>query len=251
MRKKAAVIFGTALVAAGLLCACSKGSSSSSTSSTVNSSTSGNDDSEGIVDEVLKTVGRTVLAQSADFHEDIVGTVGDHIYYSSNLFDSRKYSADEKKAMLEYLEAVDATLSEDLYVTGYTDGGSTGDQRFYARQYINGAVVSDVYYATEWDNPSPNIVLASDAQPVADLDTSNVISPEVLFPIVKEEAEKNSDKLNDYNNKGVYGFYLLSYESTGDRLVYDFTVNDYSHVKFDAVTGDLVSEDFWNGAIED
>jgi hypothetical protein len=250
MKKRAIVIFGTALVAAGLLCACSKGSSSSSTSSTVNSSNSGND-SEGVVDEVLKTVGRTALAQSADFHEDIVGTVGDHIYYSSNLFDSRKYSSDEKKAMLEYLETVDASLTEDLYVTGYSDGGSTGDQRFYARQYINGAVVSDVYYATDWDKTSPNIVLASDAQPVADLDTSNVISPEVLFPIVKEEAEKNSDKLNDYNNKGVYGFYLLSYESAGNRLVYDFTVNEFSHVKFDAVTGDLVSEDFWNGAIAD
>ena len=250
MRKKAAVIFGTMVVAAGLLCACSKGSSSSSTSSTVNSSTSGID-SEGVVDEVLKTVGRTALAQSADFHEDIVGTVGDHIYYSSNLFDSRKYSAEEKESMLEYLEAVDATLSEDLYITGYSSGFDIGDQRFYARQYINGAVVSDVYYATEWDNPSPNIVLASDAQPVADLDTSNVISPEVLFPIVKEEAEKNSDKLNDYNNKGVYGFYLLSYESAGDRLVYDFTVNEFSHVKFDAVTGNLVSEDFWDGTIED
>ena len=250
MKKRAAVIFGTALVAAGLLCACGKGSGSSSTGSAVNSSNSGND-SESIVDEVLKGIGRTALAQSADFHEDIVGTVGDHIYYSGNLFEGRGYSSDEKKAMLEYLETVDASLTEDLYVTGYSDGGSTGDQRFYARQYINGAVVSDVYYATDWDKTSPNIVLASDAQPVADLDTSNVISPEVLFPIVKEEAEKNSDKLNDYNNKGVYGFYLLSYESAGDRLVYDFTVNEFSHVKFDAVTGDLVDEEFWNGAIAD
>lgn len=252
MRKRTAFLFGTAVMAAVLLCGCNKGSDGSAAG--VDSSVP-NGESEGIADELFKEIGRATLAQSADFHEDIAGTVGDHIYYSSNLFEGRGYSSAEEKEMLKYLEEVDATLDEDLYITGHTTWSETGEHKFYARQYINGAVAANVFYVTDWDKPSPNIVYAADSSPsspLSDLDTSKAISPEVLFATVKEEAEKNSDKLGGYySDKGVYGTYLLSYDPTMGGLVYDFRVNEYSQVVFNAKTGELVYENFWDGAIDD
>jgi hypothetical protein len=34
-------------------------------------------------------------------------------------------------------------------------------------------------------------------------------------------------------------------------LVYDFTVNETSHVYFDALSGDVIDVQFWNGEIYD
>ncbi|MBR6851544.1 MAG: hypothetical protein IKM88_15065, partial [Lachnospiraceae bacterium] len=57
--------------------------------------------------------------------------------------------------------------------------------------------------------------------------------------------------LYDYSEKGLYGSYLLTYDNRKDMLVYDFTVNETSHVYFDALSGSLIDDEFWDGAIED
>ena len=57
--------------------------------------------------------------------------------------------------------------------------------------------------------------------------------------------------LNEYWNKGIYGQYLLCYDEDKDVIYYAFTINDYSYIYFDAKTGEIIEEYYWNGDIED
>ena len=230
MKKKTAAIAGIIALSAALMGGCGS-------SATV----------DDAVDYIVEKVN---VVKDDTFREDIAGSVGDHIIYSYNLFENRGHSDQEKKDMLEYLEKVDKKLNEDIFVTGFTIMSFDGSYRFYARQCGNGAVVKDIYYATDIDDPSPNIVIV-DGAPVKVPDTTGLIPAEELFDKVKSRAEVNSSDLCDYHSKGIYGDYLLCYDMKNDLLVYDFTVNDYSHVILDAKTGDLVEEDYFNGDIPD
>ena len=202
-----------------------------------------------LIGDALEPVS-TALGLGPAFREDIDGSVGDHIIYSYNLFEGRNYTEKEKRDMLDYLEKVDAGLSEDLYVVGFTKMSIDGSYRFYARQICNGAVVSDVTYITDIDDPQPNIKLL-DGTPLSTLDTSGVMDPKELIDDVEALANAHSSELCDYTSKGVYGDYILSYDERLGQLVYDFRVNEYSEVKLDAKTGSVVEEYYFNGDIPD
>lgn len=207
--------------------------------------------SRQVVDDTVDYVSEKINSVSGDiFREDIAGSVGDHIVYSYNLFENRNYTDSQKESMLAYLEQVDAMLTEDIYVTGFTEMSIDGSYRFYARQYGNGAVVPDVYYWTDVDDPDPNMVVA-EGSPVTVPDTSGLIPAKELYQKVKALAEANSSQLYDYGSKGIYGEYLLTYDISRDLLVYDFEVNEYSNVILNAKTGELVEERYDNGVIED
>ena len=207
--------------------------------------------SQPVVEDTVDYVSEKINKISGDiFREDIAGSVGDHIVYSYNLFENRNYSDKQRKDMLAYLEQVDSTLTEDIYITGFTEMSVDGSYKFYARQCGNGAVVSDVYYWTDVDDPDPNIVIV-EGSPVTVPDTSGVIPAKELFEKVENLAEANSSKLNDYDSKGIYGEYLLTYDIARDLLVYDFEVNDYSNVILNAKTGELVEERYDDGVIMD
>lgn len=194
----------------------------------------------------------TTAEESKAFTVNIAGEVGDHIIYSDNIYNFGNYTDKEKKDMMRYLEAVDKKLTEDIYVTGCTWVESDNTWRFSARQVINGVVVPDVYYSTDYNDPEPNIVITRGSRPCdRRLDKTGIMDPAKLCGVAYEHAEDHSDLLNDYHSKGVYGQYLLCYDENEDVIYYSFTINDFSYINFDAKTGEIIDEYYWDGVIED
>jgi len=210
----------------------------------------GSGNSADFVDSAVEKVEKTVIPETERFREDIAGSVGDHIIYSYNLFEGRKLEKGEKEEIIAYLEKADKKLTEDIYVTGSIRMSHDNSLKFSARQCVNGAVTTDVWYATDYTDPDPNICIA-DGVPLADIDTSAVVNVKDLIPVVVEKANAHQTDLYDYSEKGLYGSYLLTYDNRKDMLVYDFTVNETSHVYFDALSGDVIDVQFWNGEIYD
>ena len=128
-----------------------------------------------IIDSAVEKVEKTVIPEKERFREDIAGSVGDHIIYSYNLFEGRKLEKGEKEEIIAYLEKADKKLTEDIYVTGSIRMSHDNSLKFSARQCVNGAVTTDVWYATDYTDPDPNICIA-DGVPLADIDTSAVVN---------------------------------------------------------------------------
>lgn len=41
--------------------------------------------------------------------------------------------------------------------------------------------------------------------------------------------------------------YVLIYNTLTDTLEYDFTINETSLISLDAITGQVIKEEYWNG----
>ncbi|MBR6476833.1 MAG: hypothetical protein IKS85_00150 [Lachnospiraceae bacterium] len=206
--------------------------------------------------------------QTTAFREDVAGRVGDHVYYSYNLYEGRKLDEAAKKELFDYLDVVDQKLTEDVYVTGWCYSSFDGRILIYGQLRVNGANVPSVTYMTDFEDPTPNISSGSekyaDGIQIAEgicfqdvvnslkkMNTSSAIDPGELIPAVTERAQQHKDELRDYDKKGVYGEYLLCYDIDEQRLIYDFRVNEDSEIVFDAMTGELVKERYWDGTIID
>lgn len=203
------------------------------------------------IEDTVESIGQTLSGKEKEvFREDIAGRIGNHIIYSYNVFEGRNLKKSEKEELIEYLEQVDAGLSEDVYVTGWTRLSFNNMLRFFGRLSVNGAVVTEIYYATDIGDPTPNLRVV-EAFPVGDIDRSGVLDAKGLCTEVEKLAELHSADLNDYAGKGVYGDYLLEYDINKNILMYNFQINDYSHVYVDAITGNILKEEYSNGDIMD
>ena len=180
------------------------------------------------------------------FSDKIGEKIGDHIYCFAFILEDP-----DKDRIIDDLKTADKKMNEDICVVGYKYIKEYDKYRFYARQCVNGAVIPEIVYDTDLDDHEPHIVLKNEVTHIKDLDTSGVISPVDLIPAVREEAAKHTGDLNDYDEKGIYGTYLLSYDRVKGILIYDFTVNETSHVMIDARSGAIIEESFWDGAIMD
>lgn len=193
--------------------------------------------------------GQYVLTQEA-FRDDVAGRIGEHVYYSYNVIEGRNLSDDEMEEVMEYLKRVDQELEEDVFITGFAKMTTTGRWRFYAEQYLNGAVIPEVRYWTDVNTYVPNLTLAR-GTPVEELDTSWVIPAPTLIPAVKELALKHAEELCDYDGKGLYAKYLLTYNVFTDTLEYEFVINETSSIYVDAITGQVTKEYYWDGVYVD
>ena len=233
MKKRIRLLCGMILISALFFCACGINTGNSA------------------VDETVESIGQKLSGKEKEvFREDIAGRIGKHIIYSYNVFEGRNLKKGEKEEVIEYLEKADAGLNEDVFITGWTRMSIDGSLRFNGLLSVNGAVVDGVYYTTDVDDPTPNLRIIDPFQ-TGDIDTSGVLDPKGLCPEIEKLAETHSNDLNDYSTKGVYGSYMLEYDITKNKLVYDFKINDYSHVCVDALTGDILEEYYDDGTIED
>ena len=196
-----------------------------------------------------KRNGQYVLTQEM-FREDIAGKIGKHVYYSYNVIEGRNLSEEEMEEIFEYMRRVDRELKEDVFITGFGKMTATGRWRFYAEQYLNGAVIPEVFYWTDVDTYVPNLCVAR-GTPLKELDTSWVIPAPTLFQAVKELALEHADELCDYNSKGLYARYLLTYNVTTETLEYEFIINETSSIYVDALTGQVTKEYYWDGVYVD
>ena len=196
--------------------------------------------------------GAIATAGSEPVRAEKMKQIGKHIYFEENMIDSRNIDSKEKNEILDYLEDLDATLNKDIYVTGFTEKREGSNIRVFARQYINGAVVENVFYSSDFNNPNPNIVLKGDYPELATLDTSNVIQPEQVIDKVIDHAKANiSDMYTAKDMPEVYGTYKLEYSIPDGKLYYHFDLNEYSEIKVDALTGEIYFENYWDGVYID
>ena len=213
---------------------------------------SGNDRTNVSRQERTTTTVESAKEEPAPFQEEIAGKVGEHIYYSTYMVEYEDMTGSEKKELMAYLEEVDKGLDEDIFVIGYKYIEIEKRLRVYARQYKDGVVVPEITYGTDLDNPDPNIVINRKSQPVRSIpDKEGLIDPKGLFETVEKLAEEHKNELLDYREKGVYGTYLLCYDLARNILVYQFRINDYSTLSFDAKTGKIVDEYYFDGVIVD
>ena len=213
---------------------------------------SNNDNTDGSGPVATATTAESAEEEPDLFQNDIAGKVGEHIYYSTYMFEYEDMTVSEKKELIEYLEEADKDLDEDIFVIGYKYIEFEKKLRVYARQYKDGVVVPEITYGTDLDKPGPNIVINWKSQPVESIpDKEGLIDPEDLFETVVKLAEEHKNELSGYREDGVYGTYLLCYDLTRDILVYEFRINDYSALSFDAKTGELVHEYYYDGVIVD
>ena len=202
------------------------------------------------------------------FREDIAGKIGDHIYYSYNLYEDRNLDAAAKKELEDYLKTVDRKLTEDMYITGWCYAAYDERIMIYGQLRINGFIVPEYSYRTDNADETPNIsygretlsdeieisegvYLPNEVDRLKEIDASGVIDPKDLIPQVTQKAMQHKEDLCDYDEQGVYGDYLLCYDIYEQRLIYDFRVNEYSEIILDALTGEVVKESYWDGTIID
>lgn len=198
-------------------------------------------------------LGSAATITQQDFTCDSVSQIGKHIYYSDEMFERKDASHIEKEEVLNYLKKADETLTEDVFVTWYTNDTCHNNQlRVLAEQYLYGVRCPDVYYATDnFSRTDPNLANEGGMPPVQYLDTNGILDPADVIPEVRKLAQANIDKMLRDKGNNVYGTYVLQYDYRYDRIVYHFTVNEYSDIEVDAKTGKVVSEYYWDGTYVD
>ena len=176
----------------------------------------------------------------------VTGNLGSHIYYTDNVFKDRKLKKNEEKEMKEYLEQADKKMTEDILIVGWSRGAVDNGLMFNAYQYLDGVVVPEVFYRLTQDG-GVSVEMISDIPAIRSLDTAGLIDPEELFPLVDDMAWQHKSQLYMERDDKIYVIYHPEYDAFKDELYYYFDINEYSRVRIDAKTGDILEEHYFNG----
>ncbi|MCR5251439.1 MAG: hypothetical protein K6E50_12620 [Lachnospiraceae bacterium] len=185
-------------------------------------------------------------------HAEEILQIGQHIYYSERLFENRHADEKERQEILDYLEEADQHVSRDVYICGSFRNSITDEPCMNAYQYLNGAIIPNVFFRTDDDLPYPNLVDGGRGTPVRKLDTSGLLDGDELAEKAISLAEQNKNKMMvDRTTGEIYGTYRLEYDEERDILYYSYQLNEYSQIKLDARTGYVVEEYYFNGEFPD
>ena len=180
----------------------------------------------------------------------VTGRMGTHVYYTDNVIKDRDLTRSEEKEIRDCLEQVDKELTEDILVVGWCRQSINDRLLFNAYQYYDGVIIPDVTYRLT-QNGSMNIKQTGDIPAVTSLDLSGMTEPEELFPVVDELAMQHEAELYMDQGKEIYVVYNPEYDVFRDELYYYFRINDYSRIRIDAKTGDILEEYYFNGEFID
>lgn len=186
--------------------------------------------------------------KSNDITCEEIRTIGDHIYYPENLLISDNYSEEQIETVKSYLESLDKTLDEDVYITLCMYYPMHERIDVSATAYVNGVVLSYFPYTATSQNDK-GLVQKFSRMTRPELDTSGLLDPEKLIPSVKDFASQNTDKMYMDHKDTIYGTYLLKYDMEKETLYYEYTLNRWSFVNVDAKTGEIIGWNFYDGAV--
>jgi len=186
-------------------------------------------------------------AKAGVFAPLVTGKLGDHIYFTDNLLKDRNLTRAEEKEVIDFLTEADRKLDTDILVVGWTKSTIDNHLIFNAYQYIGGAAVINVHYWT----PNNNYFESSgDMPPLAELDTSDLTDPDALAAEIEKTAQNHSSEMLMDSSGKIYGTYSLECD-VFVGLYYSFRINEYSEIKADAKTGEIISEYYFNGEYTD
>ena len=186
------------------------------------------------------------LKLHGSFKPLVFGKLGTHIYYTDNVFKDRNLKKNEEKEMKEYLEQADKKLSEDILIVGWSGRFADSTLMFNAYQYVDGVVVPEVFYRLTQDG-GVSVVMISDIPAISSLDTAGLADPEDLFPLVDDLAWQHKSQLYMDRDDKIYVIYHPEYDAIKDELYYYFMINEYSRIRIDAKTKDVLEEYYFNG----
>ena len=186
------------------------------------------------------------LKLHGSFKPLVSGKLGTHIYYTDNVFKDRNLKKNEEKEMKEYLEQADKKLSEDILIVGWSGRPADNTLMFNAYQYVDGVVVPEVFYRLTQDG-GVSVVMISDIPAISSLDTAGLADPEELFQLVDDLAWQHKSQLYMDRDDKIYVIYHPEYDAIKDELYYYFMINEYSRIRIDAKTKDVLEEYYFNG----
>ena len=189
-------------------------------------------------------VGSLLSTAALAFHADKVTKVGNHTYYSEDVYGNRDMDDERKKALMERMEKADETLTEDVYVYGFGESETRGEFRFYGYAYQAGIVLEDIAMGA-WYGPANGYVWSRRAftKNQQAFDSQNLASFDDVLETVYEDAKENKDQMV---KERINGFYVLKAKENGE-LYYEFRINRYSTVKVDAKTGTIIQAYYFDG----
>ncbi|SCY23878.1 hypothetical protein SAMN02910292_01166 [Lachnospiraceae bacterium XBB2008] len=185
---------------------------------------------------------------NTDIKAERTGRIGEHIYYPKDSFFSEERTEEQNTYIRDYLESIDQTLDDDVYLTHCMYYPSTGRIEISATAYVDGVALSYYPYTATTENDE-GFVQKFSRMERPELDTSGLLDPKKLIPDVREFASQNTDKMLMDKGDTIYGTYLLRYDMEKKRLYYEFTLNYWSYVNVDAKTGEFIGWRFYDGAV--
>ena len=90
----------------------------------------------------------------------------------------------EIQEVLDYMAEADQHVTEDLFICGFHTDSIKNKLCLNAYQYLNGAVIPNVFFRTDINLSYPNLVSGMRGNPMNQLDTSGLLDPESLIPLL-------------------------------------------------------------------
>ncbi|MBR3636784.1 MAG: hypothetical protein IKN45_02580 [Lachnospiraceae bacterium] len=189
---------------------------------------------------------------STAFTAEGVRKVGNHTYLPDDFYERRNRDKSEANVIEARIEEADKSLDRDIYVNGVGGPMDNGEYRLLGQAYKNGAVLQDnCFCATKENKPSYTWSENDLTIPEPDVDTTGIIPVSDVFDTVFELCEQNENQMFRYRSKEpIRGTYILK-AGIADGLYYEFTINEYSTVKVNALNGQVIMQNFWDGVYVD
>ena len=208
------------------------------------------DNEEEITVKITEDTTAAIYAANVDndaveaFQEAKLIKVGELTYYTDYLFRSDRDKM-FKDYILSVLEECDKDLHDNIFVYVIMEAETKDEFRFSAKIIMNDVILEEGEMMN-WYTPETGYVWDYDYSKFrrCDFTMSDIVPPEEACTTVYEDAKANSQKL--YNGDNISGTYLLKADGQGN-LYYEFTVNKYSSVTIDAMTGSIIKAHYWNG----
>ncbi|MCR4640544.1 MAG: hypothetical protein K5697_00760 [Lachnospiraceae bacterium] len=181
----------------------------------------------------------------------IIKTLGNHTYYSDEVIQNRSDDRATQQYILNCLKEADKSLNEDIYVFGIGESETRGEYRFWGNKYVNGIVVDESYMGAAYDSFNGYVWGRLDytktyPSPMA----KGVVPPRDIIDDVYAAADANKDQMFFGKPEPISGTYMLKAD-LGGSLYYEFTINEFSRVRVDALNGDIIMEHYWDGVYVD
>ena len=173
-----------------------------------------------------------------------VNKIGEHIYYPEEfLFVEGIDSKEEYSAAKKYFEFKDKGQTVDVFVDDYHYSKINDRVEMkWCYAYSDGAIIDYAYYYPGSDD-EPYFKTYSGDYDIPKLKKEKLKDPEKLIPKVALLASKNINQMYMGYSNEIYGYYLLRCDNN-KNFYYDFVLNNISHVRVHAYTGNIINYEF-------